>query len=51
MSTAAGFSEQPKRCSHWGVTTGLPHTPPLPTTATAQPTTASVDTTKTQEWP
>ena len=51
MTTPAGFTEQPKRSSARGATTGLPHphtTTTTPTT-TAQPT--AVDTTKTQERP
>ena len=47
MTTTAGFTEQPKRSSARGATTGLPH--PHTTTTTAQPT--AVDTTKTQERP
>ena len=48
MTTPAGFTEQPKRSSARGATTGLPH-PHTTTPTTAQPT--AVDTTKTQERP
>ena len=48
MPTTAGFTEQPKRSSARGATTGLPH-PHTTTTTPTQPT--AVDTTKTQERP